>query len=135
MAFFELGKMTLGSIFKKPETVLYPVQTKEKPAGLKGEIVIDEANCILCGSCQRVCPTDSIVVDRENRTWQINNFSCIMCSMCVRGCPKKCLEMTVNAPAVSTTIAPHVVNVPEQPKPERKAPEAQAASAAAPASE
>ncbi len=122
MAFFELGKMTLGSIFKKPETVLYPVQTKAKPVGLKGEIVLHEENCILCGSCQRVCPTDSIVVDRENHTWSINNFSCIMCCMCVRGCPKKCMEMTVDAPSVATSMAPHVVTVPEQPKPAPKKP-------------
>ena len=36
MGGFKLGKMTLGSLFKKPETVLYPVEKKEAPAGLKG---------------------------------------------------------------------------------------------------
>ena len=28
MGSFKLGKMTLGGLFKKPETLLYPVQTK-----------------------------------------------------------------------------------------------------------
>ena len=51
MGGFKLGKMTLGSLFKKPETVLYPVEKKEAPAGLKGHIVNDADVCILCGIC------------------------------------------------------------------------------------
>ena len=56
MGGFKLGKMTLGSLFKKPETVLYPVEKKETPAGLKGHIVNDVDVCILCGTCVLECP-------------------------------------------------------------------------------
>ena len=28
MGSFKLGKMTLGGLFKKPETLMYPVETK-----------------------------------------------------------------------------------------------------------
>ena len=33
MGSFKLGGMTFGSLFKKPETVLYPLETKTPPAG------------------------------------------------------------------------------------------------------
>ena len=33
MGGFKLGKMTFGSLFKKPETVLYPVQKKSRRVG------------------------------------------------------------------------------------------------------
>ena len=39
MGSFKLGKMTLGGLFKKPETLMYPVETKTPPAGLKGHVV------------------------------------------------------------------------------------------------
>ena len=41
MGSFKLGKMTLGGLFKKPETLMYPVETKTPPAGLKGHVVND----------------------------------------------------------------------------------------------
>lgn len=49
MGSFKLGKMTLGGLFKKPETLMYPVETKTPPAGLKGHVVNDVDRCILCG--------------------------------------------------------------------------------------
>ena len=60
MGGFKLGKMTLGSLFKKPETVCYPAEKKEAPAGLKGHIVNDVSVCIVCGICQRRCPCAAI---------------------------------------------------------------------------
>lgn len=121
MGFMSLGKMTFGSMFKKPETILYPVVQKEQPEGLKGAVKIDESSCILCGACQRTCPADALKVDREARTWQINHFRCIMCNMCVRGCPKKCLTMTTQYPTVATHRDDEVFSIPEQPKPAAKA--------------
>lgn len=75
MGGFKLGKMTLGSLFKKPETVLYPVEKKEAPAGLKGHIVNDVDVCILCGICQRRCPCAAIVVEKPNRKWDYRQVS------------------------------------------------------------
>ena len=82
MGGFKLGKMTLGSLFKKPETVLYPVEKKEAPAGLKGHIVNDADVCILCGICQRRCPCAAIVVEKPNRKWTIDRFRCVQCGTC-----------------------------------------------------
>ena len=93
MGSFKLGKMTFGSLFKKPETLLYPVQTKTPPAGLKGHVVNDVDRCILCGICMKRCPCDAITVDKPARTWSINRFRCVQCGSCVRECPKGCLTM------------------------------------------
>ena len=96
MGAFKLGKMTFGSLFKKPETVLYPFEQKTQPEGLKGHIVVDVTQCILCGMCERSCSTSCITVDKKERFWEINPYSCIQCGYCVTVCPKKCLSMDPN---------------------------------------
>ena len=91
MGSFKLGKMTLGGLFKKPETLMYPVETKTPPAGLKGHVVND---------------VDRIVVDKPARTWTIDRFRCVQCGSCVRECPKDCLTMepTYTPPATSKHV-------------------------------
>ena len=120
MGGFKLGKMTLGSLFKKPETVLYPVEKKEAPAGLKGHIVNDVDVCILCGICQRRCPCAAIVVEKPNRKWTIDKFRCVQCGTCVLECPKHCLSMEPGWPAPSSEMYTESVDVPEHPKPMKK---------------
>ena len=122
MGAFKLGKMTFGSLFKKPETVLYPLQTKPQPKGLKGHIAIDVDNCILCGMCDRSCPTSCISVDKAGKTWTINRYSCIQCGYCVTVCPKKCLMMEPGYAPAATAVASDVFEVPVQDaKPKAKA--------------
>ncbi|MBE6464243.1 MAG: 4Fe-4S dicluster domain-containing protein [Eggerthellaceae bacterium] len=119
MGVFQLGKMTLSSMFGKPETLLYPAETKEPPQGLKGSIKLDPSTCILCGMCMRNCPCSAIRVDKATRTWSINHFMCIQCQYCARTCPKGSLTMLPHYTAPSTKIEEEVVSVPEQ---EKKAP-------------
>ena len=52
MGSFKLGKMTLRSLFGKPETVMYPLEKRDIPAGHRGTVEIDMAKCILCGICR-----------------------------------------------------------------------------------
>ena len=117
MGVFKLGKMTFGSLFKKPETVKYPFETKPQPLGLKGHIVLDAEACILCGMCERSCPTDCITVDKANRTWSLVPFQCIQCGYCTQVCPKKCLTMDPNYSPAATVKTSTVVSVPEDEKP------------------
>lgn len=130
MGVFKLGKMTLGSMFKKPETIMYPIEKKPQPAGLKGHIEIDVTSCILCGMCDRSCSTDCITVDRKERTWSIDRLQCVQCGYCVTVCPKKCLWMDPNYAPATPEHAAETRNVPEQPKPEKKAKAQKEASAA-----
>lgn len=134
MGAFKLGKMTFGSLFKKPSTVRYPFETKAQPIGLKGQIGIEVDQCILCGMCDRSCTTGAIVVSKEDRTWTIDRFRCVQCGYCVTVCPKSCLFMLPDYAAASSQRSrdifsipaegengePQVQNVPyEPPKPDR----------------
>ena len=92
-----MGGMTFGSLFKKPETTLYPVETKQAPAGLKGHIHNE--------------------VDKSIRRWAIDPFRCVQCGSCVRACPKACLHMLPTYTKVSTTQFCNVFDVPDPNKP------------------
>lgn len=124
MGVFKLGKMTLGSLFKKPETLQYPFETEEPPAGLKGHISIDATTCILCGMCDRSCPADAIGVDKPQRQWSIDPLRCIQCGYCVQICPKNSLTMEPTYSPVTTNKDRNIVEIPEQEKPAKKEPAA-----------
>lgn len=116
MGSFKLGGMTLKGLFKKPETIQYPAQTKPAPAGLKGHVSIEVDACILCGICQKACPCSAIAVDKKARTWQIDRFRCVQCGNCVRSCPKSCLAMQPAYAPVAAQKSVDVFEVPEQEK-------------------
>lgn len=116
MGSFKIGKMTLGGLFKKPETVQYPIQTKTPPVGLKGHVSIDVNACILCGICQKRCPCKAISVDKSSRTWTINRFQCVQCGSCVRECPKNCLAMEPQQAAPGTIKKDESFEVPDRKK-------------------
>lgn len=111
MGTFKLGGMTLGSVFKKPETVLYPFEKKPAPAGMRGHVSVDPSTCIFCGICQKRCPADAIAVDKAAGTWAIDDFACVQCACCVRECPKNCLFMKPSPSAVGTSKVPRVFMV------------------------
>ena len=127
MGSFKLGKMTLRSLFGKPETVMYPLQHRDIPAGHRGTIQNDMALCILCGICQKRCPADAISVDKPQGAWSINHFSCIQCDTCVRECPKGSLSMSDAFPHVARE---KFVETLEKPKPSEEELVAKAAKAA-----
>lgn len=127
MGSFKLGKMTLRSLFGKPETVLYPMQTRPQPAGLKGHVANDVKTCILCGICEKRCPTGAIIVDKKGGSWSIDRFRCVQCGSCVRECPKACLTME---PDYAKPSASKGVDVSRKPEPTAEEKAAAAAKAA-----
>lgn len=113
MAGFKLGKMTLAGLFKKPETLMYPLETKTPPAGLKGHVENEVNACILCGICMKRCPCGAIDVDKAARVWAIDRFRCVQCGNCVRECPKNCLTMDPAYASASTKKYVDSFDVPE----------------------
>ena len=102
MKAFGLGKMTLGSVFKRPQTVQYPFETKAVPEGRRGGVCCDIDTCIFCGICAKTCPASAITVIKDASTWEIDTLSCVQCEYCVRACPKSCLTMNTDLPSIST---------------------------------
>ena len=93
LGFFKFGKTILGSLGKKPATLMYPVVPREWEERTRGSVSIDGDNCIACGICANACPTNAIDIDKAEGKWTIQRMQCIQCSACVDGCPKKCLTM------------------------------------------
>ena len=93
MGVFSIGKKIIGSIGKKPATLMYPVVPREWEERTRGAVGIDVDGCVLCGMCQRVCPTNAIEVDRKASTWAIERMACVQCRGCVDACPPNCLIM------------------------------------------
>ena len=128
MGSFKLGTMTIGSIFKKPETILYPVVEKTAPDGLKGHIDVDMSVCILCGMCERACPAGCIRVVKDENLWAIDRFACVQCGSCTRSCPKDCLTMEPSYQKPNTTMTEDVFYKPEETEEEKAAKAAEKAA-------
>ncbi len=120
MGSFKLAGMTFGSIFKKPETLMYPFVKKEPYPGQKGHIVNNVDECILCAKCQKTCPCNCITVNKADRIWEINPFMCIQCGSCVRACPKNCLTMDGHYTSVTGEKFSKNLDVPEKEKKAKK---------------
>lgn len=93
MTLFQNTKIVLKSLFSRPATLMYPVKPAKKTANTRGHVTINPAGCITCRTCQRKCPTQAIVVDVKEKSWQIDNMRCVVCAICVDTCPTKCLVM------------------------------------------
>lgn len=56
--------------------------------------VVDFEKCIKCGTCERHCPTNVIVVDKEEKECVTFDFNyCKGCGICVNVCPVDCMNM------------------------------------------
>lgn len=106
---FKLGTSSLKGMFSKPATKMYPVVVPEYFERTAGHVeMVDIKNCIMCGICEKRCPTGCITVDKNDGegSWSIDPYDCIMCNSCVRECPKNCLvtERTYTAPATTKQV-------------------------------
>ena len=130
MGVFSFGKVLIESFFKKPATLMYPVVPREWEERTRGAVGIDIEGCVLCGMCQRACPTNAIEVDRKGGTWSIQRMNCIQCRGCVDNCPPKCLIMEQKYTEPGVEKITDVFDIPQKKKPAKKdAPAAAAAPA------
>lgn len=67
----------------------------------KGKLQCSDA-CVYCTLCAKKCPEGAITVDRENKTWAVDDSKCTKCGTCVSACPKKALGFGEAKPQVVT---------------------------------
>ncbi|MBU4407506.1 MAG: NuoI/complex I 23 kDa subunit family protein [Desulfurivibrionaceae bacterium] len=99
--FVGLG-ITIRYFFQPVVTVQYPYQTLPMTPRFRGhiELVKDEetgeTKCIVCGMCQKACPSNCITVNGEKREgvkgkvlteYTLDFTKCSLCGLCVESCP------------------------------------------------
>ncbi len=89
---FKMVENVLKNLVSKPATRNYPFDKREPFKDSRGHISgCDVEVCIFCGICQRKCPANAIIVNKAEKSWEIDQFKCVICNACVEVCPKKCI--------------------------------------------
>ena len=65
MSYLVYIKQAVANLFKPPVTSEYPLAPKTFCQGVRGRVVNDVSQCILCGMCERSCPSGALNVDRK----------------------------------------------------------------------
>ncbi|MBU0632714.1 4Fe-4S binding protein [bacterium] len=89
----------LANLFKKPQTIDYPVTPIAKDKEYRGLIEYGEESCIYCLKCEHACPPGAILFvpvenpstnekNKKGLAYNYNPYLCIYCGECVRACPK-----------------------------------------------
>jgi NADH-quinone oxidoreductase subunit I len=101
-------------LFTKSVTLQYPTVKMKMPERTRGRLFNKIEDCIGCGQCARVCPTDCIDIQTEKRgkdepaifasdgtaiklrtyVFDIDMTLCCYCALCTFPCPTHCLVMT-----------------------------------------
>lgn len=83
------GIRRLSALTGQPVQALNPEHGTEGPRGVA---VIDEAWCIGCTLCIKVCPTDAIFGSNKLMHTVIEPY-CTGCELCLPVCPVDCIQM------------------------------------------
>ena len=101
--------ITLRYFFMPVVTSCYPRETPPIPPRYRGHIdlVYDpytgKDRCIVCGSCQKACPSGCISLEGEKlegakkktlTRYELDFTRCSLCGMCVEACPTEALTFS-----------------------------------------
>lgn len=108
--------ITFKEFFKPTVTVSYPYETLTMCDRYRGHVELIEnedgkPNCIVCGLCQRACPSDCISmagkkVEGEKKKsltkYKLDFTRCSLCGSCVESCNFNALEFSKEYNLAST---------------------------------
>lgn len=89
---FRILKLALKSLFTRPFTTKFPFEPYEPIPQFRGRPRFNKDECIGCGACAEVCPSNCIdVVDNLDSNPPMRKFvqhldACICCGQCERYC-------------------------------------------------
>jgi formate hydrogenlyase subunit 6/NADH:ubiquinone oxidoreductase subunit I len=88
-----LVKYSLRNLFRRPATVEDP--EKEIPLwdNYRGTVFMHRDRCIWCLRCERICPSDSIAIERDMEKFVFKYMKCITCGLCEDECPEDAIEI------------------------------------------
>ncbi len=109
-------EVTFKEFFKPTVTVQYPYETLTMTEKYRGHVELIESdegipNCIVCGLCQRACPSACITLagvkpegeKKKVLTKYILDFTrCSLCGSCVESCNFNALEFSKEYNLAST---------------------------------
>jgi L-aspartate semialdehyde sulfurtransferase ferredoxin len=56
------------------------------------EIIIDENNCVDCGLCTGVCPTEALFLEPDSFKLKFVRSRCVVCEQCIPACPVQAIS-------------------------------------------
>ena len=82
----------IKAVVKGPYTTRFPYEPAPAPEAYRGQGQFDEDECVACGGCARICPSDAIDVedhpelDPPVRTITRHDDKCVFCGQCEAQC-------------------------------------------------
>lgn len=107
--FFTALKEATRNILSKPNTVMFPAEQVDLPADIRGTPKVDKEKCTVCKRCERVCPTDAIVIkEMENKKYlfTIDLGKCCYCQECQDSCNFDAIALSSDIMTSSFTREP-----------------------------
>lgn len=86
------------AVVKGPFTTQFPKKVDSVHPNFRGVLKFREENCLCCGACVQVCPTDAreIITDTKKGVKRNIHYAdrCIYCAQCVLHCPNDAIYHT-----------------------------------------
>lgn len=66
------------------------LKAEENDIGVKGamEPTWNSKSCTYCSLCQKICPSQAILVDPKSKSLTFDQSKCVSCGKCVKKCPQ-----------------------------------------------
>jgi formate hydrogenlyase subunit 6/NADH:ubiquinone oxidoreductase subunit I len=142
--------VALGHLFTRSVTLQYPTEKWSMPERSRMRLFNKIEDCIGCGQCARVCPTNCLNIKTEKRgkdepdkfasdgtaiklrtyVYDIDMTLCCYCALCTFGCPTHSLIMTGEYEYSVYNKEDHIYKFAIETQMTSKAPQAQAAEKA-----